>query len=140
VIACILGGICAYTFSSIGEVCSATRQKTFKGCGAATHGPILANAMAITCIAKTLLACLASSIVIADSSAAILRSFGVPDPFSSRSYALLGTMGLIVFPMCLIKDLSVLGYTSLAGIGGIHVSIYAHSMRRWILCSWWYLL
>jgi len=119
VIASVLGAICGYAFSNIGRVCSVTGQKTWKGCGSATGGPLLANAMAIVCVLKTFLGCVSWSIVIADSFSGIFRGFGVPEPFSSRTYVLVGMTLFVLFPMCLIKDLSVLGYTSLAGITGI---------------------
>lgn len=119
VITCVLGAISGYAFSNLGRVCSETGQKTWKGCGQATGGRVLANAMAIVCIFKTFLGCVSWSIVIADSFSGIFRGFGVPDPFSSRTYVLLGMTLIIIFPMCLIKDLSILGYTSLLGLIGL---------------------
>lgn len=115
----LLGVVSGYTFSMLGRVCSVTSQKTFKDLGQVTSGPGVANTMTIVCTMKTFLTCVSYSIVIADSFSAILRGFGVEEPLSDRNTVLFTMMGILVTPMCCLKDLSLLAYTSLAGIAGM---------------------
>lgn len=111
----VMGLINAYYFSLMGQVCAWTGASTFSQAWEKTVGaessPIVAGIVSI----KTLLSCLAYSMILGDSfqSLALTAGFDV-----SRTDALIAVTGTALLPLCLMKDLSSLAPFSLAGIAG----------------------
>ena len=114
-----LGSYSAYTFNLLGRMCEKTGQTTFKGLGEATRGPQFGTLMDVCCTLKTFFSCLAYSLVIADSFSAILCTAGAPAIFAARNSVLFGITGCILLPLCLLRNLAVLSYTSLLGSGAM---------------------
>ena len=114
-------GLCsAYSFSSIGKACSLHKVSSFADAFAKSLN--LKSGVVISSIItfKTFFACLAYSIVIGDSFSQILSSFkSLPSVVSLRSNVIVGLTSLVIFPLCLLKNLDALKYTSFVGIGGV---------------------
>jgi len=68
---------------------------------------------------KTFFACLAYSIIIGDSFSSILKAFHLPSSLTSRSNVILGLSSCVIFPLCMLKNMDALKYTSILGLSGI---------------------
>mmetsp|Transcript_85942 Transcript_85942/g.188772 ORF Transcript_85942/g.188772 Transcript_85942/m.188772 type:complete len:480 (-) Transcript_85942:64-1503(-) len=112
---CVLLG---YTFSIMGRVCHATGGKTHKDCAKKADGPILAQTMAVTLMLKTGFTCLSYAIVIGESYSRIFHYFGFMGVFAGKQSVLIAITLMVLVPLCLQRDLSILSYTSLIGICG----------------------
>lgn len=112
----LLGMHSGWTFSLFGRACESTGASDIRGLGLAASGHRLARAMDWVCTLRTSFACLAFSIVMADSFTAILSSAGLP---VARNVALGALSALVLLPLCCLRDLSALAYTSLLGLAGI---------------------
>eukprot|EP00927_Polykrikos_kofoidii_P059260 TRINITY_DN54464_c0_g1_i1.p1 TRINITY_DN54464_c0_g1~~TRINITY_DN54464_c0_g1_i1.p1 ORF type:complete len:510 (+),score=65.77 TRINITY_DN54464_c0_g1_i1:95-1624(+) len=121
--ACILvvlmGIYSGWTFSLIGKACADTGERTYKGLGEKLSGKRLALFMDIANLGKTFLTLLAYSLVIGDSFSSIFQSLGLPLWLAGRRQVLLGMTSFVLLPLCLMRDLSRLAYTSLLGIFGM---------------------
>jgi len=74
---------------------------------------------------KTCLACLCYSIIIGDSFSQIFASLGVSPGICSRSNVIVGLSGLFIFPLCSLKNLDALKYTSILGLlGTLYTSLF----------------
>lgn len=120
-----------YTFCIMGRTCHATGEMTHKDCGSKLSGPIFAQTMAVVLMFKTLFTCLTYAIVIGESFSRIVRFFGVDGICSTPSGMLILTVLLILLPLCLQKDLSVLSYTSMIGICGEVWVVMFMQIRFW---------
>lgn len=114
-----MGVMSAYSFSSIGRSCRLHGAKTFSEAWAKTFGPKSAVIISSVITFKTFFACLAYSIIIGDSFSSMLKSFGLPSALTQRSNVIMYIHALIIFPLCLQKNLDALKYTSILGIIGI---------------------
>lgn len=115
-----MGLASAYSFSSIGKACSLHGVSSFADAFAKSLN--LNSGIFISSIVtfKTFFACLAYSIIIGDSFSQILSSIkSLPAVYTQRSNVILGLTSLVIFPLCLLKNLDALKYTSMAGIGGV---------------------
>lgn len=110
------GVLLAYTFSTMGRVCHETGAKTHKECAAAVRGPGLAQLGAIVIMCKTAFTCIAYAMVIGQSYSRIFEFFGLHGWFVTRQFVLVVIVVVILAPLCLQRDLSILSYTSLFGI------------------------
>mmetsp|Transcript_31097 Transcript_31097/g.72214 ORF Transcript_31097/g.72214 Transcript_31097/m.72214 type:complete len:337 (+) Transcript_31097:2-1012(+) len=72
--------------------------------------------MSVTLMLKTIGTCLSYAIVIGDSFSRILHYFGIVGIFTSRQVSLVSVMVVVLVPLCMQKDLSILSYTSLLGL------------------------
>ncbi|CAM9399088.1 unnamed protein product [Phaeothamnion confervicola] len=113
-----LGALSGYCFSLIGRACAATGAKTYGEAWSRTVGAGTAWLPSGSCTAKTFFACLSYSIIIGDSFSDIARAFGAPAWLAWRPAALATVSGGALLPLCLLKDLRPLSYTSLLGIVG----------------------
>lgn len=140
-----MGLVSAYSFSSIGSACKTHNVKTFSAAWAKSTGGTKSAVVISSLITfKTFFACLAYSIVIGmlhfsslrpkpltdmdwptlryflhqgDSFSQIARSFGASPAISGRTPVILGLTSLFIFPLCLLKNLDALKYTSILGLG-----------------------
>lgn len=112
----LLGVHSGYTFSLFGRACASTGASDIRGLGLAASGPRLARVMDWACTIRTSFSCLAFSIVMADSFTAILSSAGLP---VARNLVLASLSTFVLLPLCSLRDLSALAYTSFLGSAGI---------------------
>ena len=70
--------------------------------------------------------CIMYGCFLGDLFSSLLRNISfVPPAFSTRTSAILGITSLVLLPLCLLRDLSALRFSSMAGIGAvIYVTLF----------------
>lgn len=64
-------------------------------------------------------------VMIGDSFSQIFKTFGLPSLLTLRSNVIVGLTSLIIFPLCLLKQLDALKYTSILGLcGTVYCAIF----------------
>lgn len=115
----LMGIMSAYSFASIGHACRLHDTRTFSDAWAKSVGPKYKVVISSVITVKTFFACLAFSIIIGDSFSSIMKSFGLPQALAARSNVILGLTSLVIFPLCMLKNMDALKYTSVLGLSGI---------------------
>ena len=122
----VIGAISAYGFSLIGRVCATTQASSYREAWDKTVGTksswITAFSSTFSCIAANL----AYSMILADTFQNLLATIGIQ---VSREQTLFGVTGLVLVPLCLLKDLSSLAPFSLLGIMGMAYTAIAMAVR-----------
>mmetsp|Transcript_61336 Transcript_61336/g.72849 ORF Transcript_61336/g.72849 Transcript_61336/m.72849 type:complete len:507 (+) Transcript_61336:235-1755(+) len=122
----IIGALSGYCFSLIGRVCAYTGAETYRAAWDKTVGTSSSWIPAASVTAKTCLAVLAYSMILADTFKALLSTAGVN---LSRSGTLFGITGTVLLPLCLMKNLASLAPFSLLGIIGMGYTTFAMALR-----------
>lgn len=122
----LIGCLSGYGFALIGRCCSLTDTTSFRDAWSASIGSESSWIPAVSVTFKTLCAVLAYSMILGDTFASLLSSVGVT--LSSQT-TLLGVTGLILFPLCLLKNLSSLAPFSLLGSLGMVYTAIAMAIR-----------
>jgi hypothetical protein len=121
-----IGAISAYGFSLIGRVCATTQASSYREAWDKTVGTksswITAFSSTFSCIAANL----AYSMILADTFQNLLATIGIQ---LTREQTLFGVTGLVLVPLCLLKDLSSLAPFSLLGIMGMAYTAIAMAVR-----------
>eukprot|EP01035_Chromulina_nebulosa_P056542 gene56542-77486_t len=112
----LMGATSAYSFSSIAQACKLHGVTTFSEAWAKSVSPSSAYLISFIITFKTFFACLAYSIIIGDSFSQILSSLHLPGPLVSRNSVIVGLSSFIVLPLCCLKRLDALKYTSILGL------------------------
>lgn len=114
-----MGLLSSYCFHLLGRAASASGSDTYGGTWETTVGPKSAWLPKAVCTSKTGVACLAYSMIVADTFATLFQTFGAPAVLHQRNVALwtltLGTLA----PLCLLRSFAALSYTSLLGVLGM---------------------
>ncbi|CAM9368741.1 unnamed protein product [Chrysoparadoxa australica] len=113
-----LGGLSAYCFSLIGRTCNATGALTYGEAWAKTVDKRTSWLPSFSCTSKALFACTAYSIILGDLAHDLAKTFGAPALLMSRNNSLLALSSVFLLPLCLLKNLGPLSYTSIVGIAG----------------------
>lgn len=113
----LIGVLSAYGFALIGKVCAYTGARSYREAWESSVGPSTAWIPAWSATLKTMLACLAFSMVLADTFTTLL-----PVPTAARNKVLLAVTTFILLPLCWMKDLKSLAPFSLLGVMGMAVS------------------
>ena len=66
---------------------------------------------------------------IGDSFSKIGKSLGAPLIATQRTNVILGISSTILFPLCLLKQLDALKYTSMLGVGGVFYCAFFAVLR-----------
>jgi len=117
----IIGILSAYGFSLIGRVCCYTGATSYRDAWSKSVGEETSWIPAWSTTIKTFMACTAFSMVLADTFSALLGN--------SRNPTLLAVTGLILLPLCLLKNLSSLAPFSLLGVMGMGYTALAMGVR-----------
>lgn len=112
----VTGTIFGYYFHLIGRVCKITSTATYREAWENTIGEAGSTFVALVIMLKAALANLQCSMILADTLTSILKSFGIS---FSRTSVLVGVTVVILLPLCLLKNLKVLGPWSFVGLGGM---------------------
>jgi amino acid permease len=121
-----VGYLSAYCFALIGRVCSVTGATSYRNAWDRSVGESSSWIPASACTFKTGVACLAYSMILADTFRALLATAGVA---VTRTQSLFGLTGTILLPLCMLKDLAALAPFSLLGILGMGFTICAMLFR-----------
>ena len=120
----IIGLLSAYGFALIGKVCAYTGAKSYREAWELSVGPSTAWIPAWSATLKTLMACLAYSMVLADTFTSLL-----PVAADARNKVLLGVTTFVLLPLCWMKDLKSLAPFSLLGVMGMAYTALAMTVR-----------
>jgi amino acid permease len=120
----IIGLLSAYGFSLIGRVCSYVGASSYREAWQKSVGEKTSWIPAASCTFKTSIAILAYSMILADTFKSLFSSVGVA---VSRSNTLYGVTGLVILPLCLLKNLSSLAPFSLVRVVS---NICYHHMQK----------
>lgn len=124
-----IGCASAYSFALIARACEMTGGTTYREAWARAVGGNTAWLVTLVTIGKAAIACLMCSMILADTGSALALAIGAPTALSCRSGALLAVTCFAVMPLCFMESLSVLKYTSFAGICGMLYTIAAMCFR-----------
>jgi len=117
----VIGILSGFGFFLIGKVCAYTGAKSYREAWAKSVGEGSSWIPAWSVTFKTFFACLAFSMVLADTFSSLFES--------SRNPTLLVTTGLVLLPLCLKKDLRSLAPFSLLGVIGMAYTAVAMTIR-----------
>lgn len=117
----VIGILSGYGFALIGKVCAYTGATSYRDAWAKSVGPRTSWIPAYSATIKTFLACLAISMVLADTFSNLLSM--------PRTTALLGVTLSVLLPLCLQKSLAALAPFSLLGVLGMLYTALAMAMR-----------
>lgn len=115
----LMGLMSAYSFYSIGKACDTHHVRTFADAWAKSVDPKTSGALTFVILFKTFFACLAYSIIAGDSFSQIFQTFHVPAAYAHRCPVILSLTTLVLLPLCCLRQLDALKYTSALGLGGI---------------------
>ncbi|KAL3900936.1 MAG: hypothetical protein SGARI_006150, partial [Bacillariaceae sp.] len=117
----LIGILSGFGFQLIGKVCAYTGATSYREAWSRSvgEGSSWIPAWSTTC--KTFLACLAFSMVLADTFSSLLET--------SRNPTLLGVTLLVLLPLCLMKNLQSLAPFSLVGVMGMAYTAVAMTVR-----------
>lgn len=117
----VIGILSGYGFQLIGKVCAYTGATSYREAWSKSvgEGSSWIPAWSTTC--KTFLACLAFSMVLADTFSSLLET--------PRNETLLGVTLLVLLPLCLMKNLKSLAPFSLVGVMGMTYTAVAMTVR-----------
>ena len=117
IIGVALGAMSAYTFAAVGTCCEALNVKDFRGLWCKTIGESSAFAIDAAISVMCLSACVIYSGIIADVVTSLVATAGLGNPGRAVNLGLVTTG--VLLPLCLLKSLAALGFTSLLGLGAI---------------------
>jgi amino acid permease len=121
-----IGVLSGYGFGLIGRVCCLTNTTSFRDAWSASIGPKTSWIPALSVTLKTFCAVLAYSMILADT----FQSLAVTAGFALSKQAILLTItGALLFPLCLLKNLSSLAPFSLLGTLGMVYTAIAMAIR-----------
>ena len=119
----VIGCLSAFGFACIGKVCAYTGATSYREAWEKTVGPSTSWIPASSATFMTFSACLAYSMILADTFAALLRR-----P-AQRKLVLMGITTFILLPLCWMKELSSLAPFSLLGVMGMGFTAIAMTLR-----------
>eukprot|EP00536_Pseudo-nitzschia_multiseries_P009122 jgi/Psemu1/319557/estExt_fgenesh1_pm.C_2480003 len=117
----VIGILSAYGFALIGKVCAYTGAQSYREAWSKTVGESTSWIPAWSVTFKTFLACLAFSMVLADTFSSLLET--------TRNPTLLVVTALVLLPLCLLKNLKSLAPFSLLGVMGMAYTAVAMTLR-----------
>jgi amino acid permease len=119
-----MGILSAYGFAIIGKVCSYTDARSYREAWSLSIGEKTSWIPALSATCKTFLACLALSMVLADTFVGLFRL-----NIDARTQVLVTLTTVILLPLCWMKNLSALAPFSLLGILGMGFTGIAMTVR-----------
>jgi len=117
----VIGILSGYGFALIGKVCAYTGAKSYREAWSKSVGEGTSWIPAWSVTFKTFLACLAFSMVLADTFSSLLDT--------TRNPTLLVVTALVLLPLCLLKNLKSLAPFSLLGVMGMAYTAVAMTLR-----------
>lgn len=122
----LMGALSAYTFGLIGRVCKLSNTESYSDAWDETVGRSSSALIAFSCFIDCFAGNLSYSMILADTLVNLLASTGVA---VTRTQSLLGVTGVVLLPLCLMKNLASLAPFSLVGIMGMLYTTLAMGLR-----------
>lgn len=129
VLTLIFGAVSAYTFSVLGKVTKLNNADSYEDAWARAVSPNSAWIVTAACTLTCLFSCLAYGLIIGDSFTPFAKELGLPALLASRQGVIIGLTLTVLTPLCLLKDLSALAFTSVLGVAGTIYSTIAIMAR-----------
>ena len=123
----VMGVIYGFFFRLVGQVCDWTKATSYKQAWQETVGNESSQVVAVVVMLKTLLSCLAYSMILADSFQSLAFAVGLHDATRTQALGCISVFALL--PLCLQKDLSALAPFSFVGLLGMGFTTIAMVMR-----------
>jgi len=117
-----------HCYSLIGEVTLMTGATSYQDAWAKSIGPSTSWMPGFAVISQTLVACVCYSIIIGDLGADLLRGLGIGGWIGERNNLLATVSAAILLPLCLLRDFTLLSYTSMLGVAGV---LYTALFMAW---------
>lgn len=121
-----MGALSGYTFGLIGRVCQNSKTSSYSDAWDATVGTKLSWLIAFSCFIDCFAGNLSYSMILADTITNLMKSAGI---VVTRTQSLVGVTGLVLGPLCFLKNLSSLAPFSLVGIVGMLYTTLAMGLR-----------
>lgn len=122
----VMGALSAYTFGLIGRVCQRTKTESYSDAWDVVVGKSSSALIAFSCFIDCFAGNLSYSMILADTIVNLLATTGVA---VTRTQSLLGVTGVVLLPLCLMKNLNSLAPFSLVGIMGMLYTTLAMGLR-----------
>jgi len=122
----VLGAMSGYCFALIGRCCAYTNTRSYRDAWSATIGTETSWLPATVVTAMTCSAILAYSMFLGDTLVSLLSTAGI---VTTKVPVTLGLTGLVLLPLCLMKNLSSLAPFSLVGSLGMVYTTIAMAFR-----------
>jgi len=122
----VMGTLSAYTFGLIGRICQQTNTSSYSDAWDVVVGKSTSALIAFSCFIDCFAGNLSYSMILADTLVNLLASAGVA---VTRTQSLLGVTGVVLLPLCLLKNLASLAPFSLVGIMGMLYTTLAMGLR-----------
>jgi amino acid permease len=122
----VMGTVSAYTFGLIGRVCQRTDTNSYADAWDATVGTSTSWLIAFSCFIDCFAGNLSYSMILSDTIVNLAAAAGLA---VTRTHALLGVTGLVLFPLCRLQNLASLAPFSLVGIAGMLYTTLAMGLR-----------
>jgi Transmembrane amino acid transporter protein len=121
-----MGALSAYTFGLIGRICQKTNTESYSDAWDVSVGKKWAPLIAFSCFIDCFAGNLSYSMILADTVKNLAASAGIA---VTRTQSLVGVTGIVLLPLCLLKNLASLAPFSLVGITGILYTTVAMGLR-----------
>jgi len=119
-----------YNFYMIGETCTITNSSTYGEAWGNTVSKGSQWIVQTVVVLAPIVSCLANTIVLTDILGLIMRSLGLPSVMYTNRNTVIAILGSIVlYPLCILKDLSALKSVSIIGLGGHLTAMAAFAIR-----------
>ena len=116
----------------VGETCRMTDSTSYAGCWAKTVSEESQWLVQAVVVISPIVSCLASCIVLTDIFGLVLLKAGMPaSVYENRNLVITLLSSLVLYPLCILKDLSALKSVSVLGVFGHLVAMSALSIRIW---------
>lgn len=122
----LMGALSAYTFGLIGRVCQSTNTESYSDAWEAVLGRSAAWLIALSCVVDCFAGNLSYSMILADTLVNLAATAGI---MITRTTALLSVTGIVLLPLCFLKNLASLAPFSLVGIAGMLYTCLAMAVR-----------
>lgn len=125
------GTLSAYTLISIGRACETTGKYSFRGIWNTAFNPQTAWIIDISISLLCFGCCIFYAAFIGDLSYSLAQAFQLPALFQKRWVDLVLLNLFPLLPLCLMKNLSALQYSSFVGVAGILYTVFFVVLRQY---------
>lgn len=120
----------AYNYNIIGKTCQITKSNSYGEAWRRTVSESSGWIIQAVVIVAPIVTCLANTIVLTDILTLIMKTFGLPFWLHSQRNLVIGILGtFILYPLCILQDLSAFKSVSAVGILGHLTAMGAFAFR-----------
>lgn len=124
-----LGFLSSYSFYTIGKLCQQTESSSMAEAWTKIVGKDSSWLISLCCFITPLGAALAYSIILGDVFSNLAKTVGLTGVLAAREASILLVTSGLLYPLCMLKNLSALAPVSVIGIGGVLVTAAFMAVR-----------